>query len=684
MDIEDDGGGSSYSQRTVCGQCVDTSQWPTPDEGALKSKQLSQYLSRKRAVSMYLSGASKGSIKSLTSIGAKQAYRLIKERCLATHPDGCLFGWRGLVPWLRINPYRRHKKVRIDRFGYGATGGLQLLLESHPDLKERFDARICSASVGHGQHLVEIRHSKRRHQQWFLDELRALGYEMRNDWPFTTENRLYVSLCSYIDRVLAANPKARAAAIGGPNAVAKLKSGDGTRRPVLRFMQRVEMDAHKLDGRFCVAFPLYDGGYRSKIVHRLWVIVILEVVSRLVLGYYFSMRREVSKDDVLRAIKMGLRQWVPRTVSFSDTPYRPGAGFLSSKGDEYVGLCWDETSVDGALAETCTHVREALRDAVGSVLLDPKTSFSKRRSLDDRPFIETFFRHLAGGAFQRMSNTTGAKVQDRKGRDPDAVAIKSNFQYEYAEELLDVLIANYNDSPHSRIAGRTPLEYARFLYAHSGHNFRRAEKSVIQSIFSVRKLCRVRGGATQGRPPFVEFYYTTYTSDTLKARDELVGSKIWVICHLEDDARVVQASTFQGMPLGILHAAPPYNISPHSLYVRSAIERLSRRGLLDIPPNSDAVAMFMRYNENFRNEGLPVHPAYLEARRILIAASNQFIGETMLQGALQDIEREDSRSRSPGEQGQKTTNVAAGNAAAKGIEDGTDIPLPPPHMTRCR
>ncbi len=107
-------------------------------------------------------------------------------------------------------------------------------------------------------------------------------------------------------------------------------------------------------------------------------------------GYYFSIRREVSSDDVLRAVKRALGRWSPRSVSFSDTPYLPDAGLLAAAGEDFVGLCWDETSVDGALAETCQRVRDALRDAVGSALLDPKTSFSKRRSKDDRPFIEAF------------------------------------------------------------------------------------------------------------------------------------------------------------------------------------------------------------------------------------------------------------------------------------------------------
>ena len=94
---------------------------------------------------------------------------------------------------------------------------------------------------------------------------------------------------------------------------------------------------HKLDGRFCVSLLLAGGGFTEKIVHRLWVIVILEVVSRAVVGYYFSTGREVSKDDVLRAIKTGLSRPKLRPVTFSATPYLPDAGLLGSLGEEFVG-----------------------------------------------------------------------------------------------------------------------------------------------------------------------------------------------------------------------------------------------------------------------------------------------------------------------------------------------------------
>lgn len=634
---------SAYSHRIVSGQSIDTSQWATPDEGALQGTRRELYLARKRAVELYLSGASAQTIEQLTSLGAKQAYRLIRERCLETHPDGRPYGWRALIPYLRMRPYKRHRMIRVNRFGGGAVGALQTLLDCQPALREVLDARIRAGTSG--KRLIEIRRSRRRHCAWFLDQLRSLGYEARNEWPFNTSSQGYFSICRYVDSVLSASPRSLAAQTGGPDLVAKLKSGDGTGRPVMKFMQRVEMDAHKLDGRFCVSLPLMGGGFQEKIVHRLWVIVVLEVISRAVVGYYFSMRREVSKDDVLRALKRSLSRWSMRPVSFCDTPYSPGAGLLSAAGSEFTGLCWDETSVDGALAETCEQVRDALRDAVGSTLLDPKTSFSKRRSKDDRPFIEAFFRNLAGQGFQRLSNTTGSKPQERRGREPEEVALSSRFQYEHAEELLDVLIANYNVTPHRGIGNRTPLAYARFLYKQSNSPLRRADPAVIESLFSARKRCMVRGGAKTGRAPFVEFHHARYTNEVLHNRHDLVGIEIWVICHKEDDCRVALASTLQGMSLGVLRAAPPWHVSPHSLSVRAAISQASSRGQFAIPPGCDAIDVFIDYVEGHPHGKLPVHPAYLEARRILTAAAEQSIGASMLESAMSRASSGEDRSR---------------------------------------
>ena len=150
----------------------------------------------------------------------------------------------------------------MNPFGGGAAGALQATLNAHPELRRSFESRI-RASIS-SKRLVEGRRSHRRHWLWFLDELRGLGYEARGDWPFNTSTRAYFTICRFVQQVLSSDPKSLALSTGGPELLRKLKAGDGSNRPILKFMQRVEMDAHKLDGRFCVSLPLAGGGFTEK------------------------------------------------------------------------------------------------------------------------------------------------------------------------------------------------------------------------------------------------------------------------------------------------------------------------------------------------------------------------------------------------------------------------------------
>ncbi|MEQ1561038.1 MAG: hypothetical protein ABL933_19170 [Methyloglobulus sp.] len=399
----------------------DVENWPTPDEGAFSEKIRSKYLNRKNAVKMYLSGCSDDTIRSNCGMCLVQVYRLITERCLQIHPDGLIYGWRGLIPSLRIKAYDRTKPFNIDAYGYGSAGVLQSVLNQHPEFRTSFEKYILRSFQKH--ELGEGKRPRQKQWKWFLDQLRKLGYEQKNQWPFNTESMGYMTICKYINHVLDSNPKQAVRVLGGPDIEKKFIAGDGVDRPVNNIFQRVEMDAHKIDGRFCVMMPTLDGDYHPKIIHRVWVIVIIEIVSRAVLGYFLSMAKEVSKDDVLRTIKNALTPWQRRNITFSDEAYIDGAAMPSGLSNHFVGICWDETSVDGALAETCKHVESVLDDVVGSKLISPESGYSSRRSKDDRPFIESYFRSLASRGFQKLSNTTGSKPSEKKGRDPDKVAL---------------------------------------------------------------------------------------------------------------------------------------------------------------------------------------------------------------------------------------------------------------------
>lgn len=607
----------------------DLGTWPTLYEPGLRNA--SRYLKRKRAIIGYLSGATDADLRRQYGLGLKAVYRLVVCRCLKVHRDGQIYGWRGLVPYERLVPYTRTKPIAVNGSGRGAAGAMKNLFALEPELREKFDRRILTPP---SDDKLEEKRNRTAHWRWLLGELRKRGYEIRHEWPFNTDKMGYVSVCRYIKAVLASNPNKGAMVEGGKEARNKMKSGDGVGRPVDRLFQRVEMDAHKLDGRFCVLYPRGDGSYAPKIVHRIWVIVLIEIVSRAVLGYHLSFRYEVSKDDVFRAIKKALSKWQRRPIAFGDEGYGEGAALPSGHGNRYVGVCWDETSVDGALAETSKHVRQVLDDLVGARLLDPETSFSVRRSKDDRPFIEAFFRRLGKGGFQRLTNTTGGNPKGRQGRDPEKIAVNSNFQVEYAEDLLDALIANYNATEHPNLGGRSPLEYLDFITSRPGApDLRYADAEGIQRFLSFRKLCTVRGDLAKGRRPYVNFANALHHGEALNLRFDLIGKKIWVENHIECDARIALAYTLEGASLGVLRAAPPWHKTPHSLEVRAGIISFFRRKRFSLLAVGDAIQAFHQFCEEHRGE-LPVHPAYLESLRVLAQYAEIDVGDSVLEAAL--------------------------------------------------
>jgi len=596
-------------------------QWPDLDVGGLNQTNLDIYLKRKTGIRLFIEGADSEEIRAAAGVGIRWIACLVR-RCMIIHPDGRIYGWRALIRYGRIAPYIRKKKVEPDPFGRGCAGSMQSLLLIEPEFERRFRKWILK-SVPPGK-LGEINKSVHRIWEWFLDELRKLGYEVRNDWPFSTRSRGYSAVARYVKQVLRSDPVKAAHLAGGKSLADKLKAGDGVDRPVRRPYQRVEMDAHLLNGLFCILVPHPLGGHVPRIVRRLWVIVILEIFSRAVLGYYLSLNPEVNKQDVLRAVKSALTTWQRRELSMGNVRYTDEAALPSGHHERYVGLCWDETSVDGALAETCKTVKDALRNVVGSVLVDPSRGFAARRLKDDRPFIETFFRTLGVRSLNRMTNSTGSKPSDKKGGDPAQVALNSQFQLEYLEDLLDLLIANYNTTEHAGLAYRSPLQALDFATTRDdAPPIRRADPRLVSGLMSATKICMVKGGHSEGRRPYVNFGGARYSGEILIGRHDLVGTKIAVTNHLEDDARFVKAATTNGHSLGLLRAAAPWHGLPHSLEIRSAVQALVADRKFRVAAGGDAIAAFIVYHESLTGNKLSPHPAYLAMRRIMAAVAQR-------------------------------------------------------------
>ena len=640
---------------------IDITQWVAVDEAALSPARLKQFRNRKHAIELYLDGANEAQLLHETGLKRRNVYRIIVERCLQQHDDGTLQGWRGALPFLHIKPYTRQTPLTINGWGGGAVGALQWIFSSAngPELETRFRQQILLK----GPALATDKQPRQSLFHWFIEELRKLGYEQRGEWPFNVERLGYVTVCAYIAKVLAQNPARQREILGGQDAVRKARSGDGVHRPKLPVFGRVECDAHKLDARMVVMVPSPHGGSEPRKIHRLWVIVIIEVASRVVLGYHLSLRRECSAEDVLRAVKHALTSWRPLDLQFSSNAYTDKAGFASYRSAGFLRACWDEFSVDGALANICARVEQPMHDVVGARILKPQdaTTFASRRSLDDRPFIESFFRRLAEGGFHRLSPTTGSTPKDTRRNNPDVAAKDTQFQLEYASELLDTIIANYNATPHSGLGYRSPLDQLEWLVGQKTDPLRVADPGAIRRMVGVRKLCTLLGGVTSGRRPHFNLANARYSAEWLCLRTDLIGKNFWLQIEDEDDARYASVSTTQGLYLGTVRAAPPWHQAPHTLYIRQAIRTLHKRRLLHLSSHCDAIEELVHYAESSPDKKLPVHPAYLEARRVLQSHAESMAGQSMV-----------ALARNP-----STSVPTSGQSTAQGLPANSPEPKPP-------
>lgn len=651
--------------------------WPDIDAGALEQDVLDEYLRRKNAILDYLAGASTKELKLNHRMSASWLRSLLNDRCLQMHPDGRFWGWRALVPYQRINPYVRKAPVQADPYGFGTAGALDHLLGMEPDFRRRLDNYILNnVKIGPLEQINRPRHDV---HAWFIRELRKLEYEAQDRWPFTVKGRGYTSLVRYMDKLLASHPQTAALIVGGPDLQRKFKTGDGTQRPEFQPFERVEMDAHKLDGRACVMIQRTDGSWAPRIIHRLWVIVIVEVKSRAVLGFHLSLNREVTKDDVLRTIKCALQKWHPPTIQYCNIRLLNDAGLPSSYSEKYIGVPWKETSVDGALAQTCNDVKHTLLKVVGSTLLDPEAGFASRRSKDDRPYVERFFSTLTTRGFHRLPISTGSSPKDKKGRKPEDVAVAAQFQLPYLEELLAALIANHNATEHSSLGYRSPLQVLDFHEQRKELTTKRVDPLLVRGLLSYRKRCKVHGGYKTGRQPYVVFANARYCGEKLAQRHDLVGQEIWVVNHLENDARVAQAFDLKGYSLGILRASPPWHRTPHSLEIRKSISALIHNRKIHLEMGGDAVAEFLRYTSAPGQEKLPVHPIYIAIQRLLAeivtreSASDQFeharqsltTDQDQMEACVVDVAEWDSASRRASRTRFKPVKRQTANAAAE-------------------
>jgi len=531
------------------------------------------------------------------------------RRCVTLHPDGRIYGYRGLISHTHMNGYKRTKELPcgVGKENAGWAGAFNMLLARYPDLKMLLDRHIFKLSPR--QHIYESRvHLKSLHKR-LLAKCRELGIASDQVYPFNTDTMGHRALSLYIKRQMVSRAANAVEANYGKQALKTLQVGDGTNKPVLKPFERVEADAHKIDGIWTVQIPSIFGDVITRTVDRVWDIVLREPKTDVVLAHHLSYNKEITSQDFLQAVHKAFVPWKPKPSRIPTLKYVENAGYPSGLDSRFKGATFSTLSVDGALAETCNRVKSKLKP------LGCKTFTIHRRNPNDRE-IEGYFAVMEENGFHRLPNTTGTGPKDPRRDEPERHAQRYNMQLEDLNELLDLMHANHNATPSTGIGGRTPLGYLRHLCEATHEWPELASADAIERLLITRATVTVRGSLVHGRRPHINFEGVKYTSPILRDQFNILGKMLSI--EIPIDIRTVRAFAESGAEIGPLTAASPWNRTPHTLEMRRAILKAQREGRMrHYIKNNDPILDYLDYLEDAARNGKSIPPHYLQVREFL-------------------------------------------------------------------
>lgn len=586
-------GNVMWTRKEIYKSQISIETWPTVNISALNPERAKIFAERKEAIDRYIAGENVIGIEKFTGV-RRQKLSVLARKCLEVAPDGKIFGYRALVPYIRTAGYQRKadfQRKRQHQQG-GQSGALIKLLERFPNIEQVLldEIRKDSKLIG----VTEYKLRPKDLHRMFLKCARASGIS-DSEWPFNTEHKGSRSIRKYMAFILKENFAKSVYSRENSAAKAHLAVGTG-HSPLLNFEEPfavVEIDAYKIDAHFSAAFQTPEGTEVEVLLERLWLIAAVDRGSTAIIAYRVVYRSEVTSDDVVKVIRDAVtKKWEPMTLTFP-LQYPRGGGLPSGVIPETFGAVWNLLYFDGALAHLSNVVHDRIRKQLGFII-----SWGAPGHFERRPNVERAFRNIAENVFKRLPSTTGSNPQNGRAPDGEFKALDLKIRANEVEQVLDVYVAQHNATPCEGISYLTPLEYIRHFIEKKSSEFilRRLPETMIEQtrVFSITEEVTVRGSVENGRRPYIQLDRVHYTSPVLVELGNLIGEKLLVEIQ-EDDMRQVKAFLKNGSELGFLIAQGKWSITKHSRRDRKAINSLMSRRELIISEFDDPVVEYVKH-----------------------------------------------------------------------------------------
>lgn len=566
---------------------VDRELWFQVDDLLLEGEDRQVFLNRKEAIDLYANNEkSQVEIFSITGVNRRDLTHLY-NRCISYDPNGIPWGYRALIPNKKLKKYELDslsQKFNESR----KTGEFDLLLDKYPRIRDEIEDLF----FGRKKKLTEpIMKPKYIHKK-FVDLCKEEGIP-RNKYPFNTKHLGYRALCRHLVNLRDTN-FGKASSRYGHDAEQKAKnSGIGQQNypQTITPYQKVEFDGHRIDGIFVITMKTLEGDDAVLTLDRLWLLSFKDRATRNIIGRpHICLNKEYNASDVMIAAKKAIMPVIKKKLTIEGLTYQPTGGYPTERFTDIEWAVWDVIYFDNAKAHLAEMVRERFRNLIGCTTCLGAVDRPMRRS-----FIERFHNTITSSSIQRMVNTTGSNPKDPRRKDPEKMAISYEMKYEHLEEILDVVVSNYNGTPHGALFYNSPLEaLEQRLYKGMRPRLLNESKRSEFLFTQVEQPRTIRGSITSGKRPYIEFMGVEYRNDLLVRSGHLIGIKVTIHINV-DDLRTIKVFLPDGSEFGELVAAGKWSLTPHSLQMRKAINLLKNKKVIHFTQWDDPIFVYHEY-----------------------------------------------------------------------------------------
>ncbi len=520
--------------------------WPEFNEDAMQKDAYEVFSKRKLAVDYYIDGMKLNTITENTGINKQEVLRLV-HRCRSFNESGNQAGYSPLIPRFQLA---------------NKLGKIEKLFLQYPSLETYISGNYFGDKEYTLEHGMNIRtlHSK------FLEECLRLGVQ-DYVFPFDNKDKGYYTLRNYVKK-LEATHHADTIKRNSKDAQQRFNStgyGETSSFKSIFPYDVVQIDGHKIDLLYSVETENEQGEIVRMTAIRMWVIAVIDVATRAILGYSVTPSENYNQFDVLRAIRNSIVPHEKIHFTHEGLQYPDNGGFPSTCISETQWAIYDTIMLDNAKSHLAGKVVKKLTGDLKCTL-----NFGSVATPETRGIIERFFKSLETRGFHCLPGTTGSNIRDTKRNNPERESVKYAITYDDICELLEYLIAIYNNTPHSSLENQTPMQAMDRKIHDAGMQpciVNEQEREKVQSLICYTEERDVCGGYNDGGRPRINFGGVSYHASDVKLPMDLIGKKVCIEINPNDVSHVKMFNE-NGIFLADMVATGEWGSRPHSLQTR--------------------------------------------------------------------------------------------------------------------